>query len=458
MLRILDARTGDPVAAAPARRGLTRIEAYASGLDLTALRVLLTADLLVRALELGGTPVWTILTAPRRHAELRTAATTLAIRPFEDGRDLASGLGEAQVIHVVAENTENPPAEGPLLAVAPAIWTAAEPQDTTTPTEPGPAPDTAGAVPDGGRLGESGRWSGSGPDTTAGASPRSGSRGTGPDGSATTPDMPSPSSAGAAPEGHLPGGGLPSTSAAGAGGGSGAGPAAGERSESAGEVGMESTGGSGAGAEAGSTGESGLALDEGAPGESGAASGVPPRSAPAGRATPAPGPVPRDTGAPGVRPADAPAPGEALAAASREGLAPVPGEPPVPRPPGEHPPLDLPALLSDPASLRLALLSVPRNTAVRLDAGRLEEAARTLAHWRRAVAGWARQPSRPVPDEVRARLRAAWEDDLDLPGVLDVLRDVERAPGLPDGARFETYVYADRLLAVDLARDLGSLA
>ncbi|MEU5534982.1 hypothetical protein [Streptomyces sp. NPDC020362] len=283
MLRILDARTGEPVAAAPARRGLTRIEAYASDLDPTALRVLLTADLLVRALELGGTPVWTILTAPRRPAELRAAATTLAIRPFEDGRDLASGLGEAQVIHVVAESTEDPPAEGPLLAVAPAT-------------------------------------------------------------------------------------------------------------------------------------------------------------------------IHGD--------ADAPAPGEALAPAPGDTHAATSGETPAPapRPPGDRPPLGLSALLGDPTVLRLALLSVPRNAPVRLDAGRLAEAASVLAHWRRAVAGWARQPSRPVPDEVRARLRAAWEDDLDLPAVLDVLRDVERAPGLPDGARFETYVYADRLLALDLARDLGSLA
>lgn len=120
-------------------------------------------------------------------------------------------------------------------------------------------------------------------------------------------------------------------------------------------------------------------------------------------------------------------------------------------------PGDLAALLADPTALRLSLLSVPRGTPVRLDAARLAEAARTLAGWRRAVAGWSRQPSRPVPEEVRVRLRAAWEDDLDLPGVLAVLRDVADAPGLPDGARFETYVYADRLLALDLARDLGSL-
>ncbi|MFG2352857.1 hypothetical protein [Streptomyces sp. NPDC048521] len=246
MLRILDARTGEPVSAAPARRGLTRIEAYASGLDPTALRVLLTADLLVRALELGGTPVWTILTAPHRQAELRAAATTLAIRPFEDGRDLASGLGEAQVIHVREAGADNVPGDGTVAAVGPVTW--------------------------------------AGPD------------------------------------------------------------------------------------------------------------------------------------------------------------------------PSLH------TLLADPTALRLALLRVPRAEPARLDTAALDRAAQALAHWRRAVAGWARQPSRPVPDEVRARLRAAWEDDLDLPGVLEVLRDVENAPDLPDGARFETYVYADRLLALDLPRDVGTLA
>ncbi|MBL1082964.1 hypothetical protein JK359_13390 [Streptomyces actinomycinicus] len=245
MLHILDARTGEPVSAAPARRGLTRIEAHASGLDPTALRVLLTADLLVRALELGGTPVWTILTAPREQPELRTAATRLAIRPFEDGRDLASGLGEAQVIHVAGGDAAVLRAEGPVAAVAPAAW---------------------------------------------------------------------------------------------------AGP-----------------------------------------------------------------------------------------------------EPP------------LPALLGDPAALRLALLSARRQDSARLDGTVLTEAAGQLARWRGAVAGWARRPSRPVPEEVRTRLRTAWEDDLDLPGVLEVLRDVERDPDLPDGARFETYAYADRLLALDLTRDVGSL-
>ncbi|MFE5220407.1 MULTISPECIES: hypothetical protein [unclassified Streptomyces] len=283
MLRILDARTGEPVPAAPARRGLTRIEAHASGLDPTDLRVLLTADLLVRALELGGTPVWTILTAPHRLAELRTAATALAIRPFEDGRDLASGLGDAQAIHVVAGDGGPVPGPGPVASVAPVVWTG----------EPGPP------AADG---------------TRSGATPA----------------------------------------------------------------------------------ESGAGRD--------AVPGVPP------------------------------------------GASPTP------------PRLPLPDLLADPAALRLALLSVPRGEPVHLDRAALDRAAQRLTHWRRAVAAWARRPSRPVPEEVRVRLRAAWEDDLDLPAVLEVLRDVESAPGVPDGARFETYVYADRLLALDLPRDLGTLA
>ncbi|MEW1831069.1 hypothetical protein [Streptomyces sp. NPDC088196] len=241
VLRITDARTGEPVEAAPARRGLTRVEAHASGLDPTALRLLLVADLLVRALELGGTPVWSLLTGEHEQPELRAAARALGIRPFEDGGDLGSGLGEAQVLHVApaggAETTG-----GVLVAVAP----------VDSPT-------------------------------------------------AAAPD------------------------------------------------------------------------------------------------------------------------------------------------------------LSDPGALRLALLSHARDLPVRLDAEVLEEARGTLAHWRGSVAGWARQPSRPVPDAVRAELRTAWEDDLNVPEVLRVLGRVETWPDLPDGARFETYAYADRLLGLELTRDIGSL-
>ncbi|MFJ9247524.1 hypothetical protein [Streptomyces sp. NPDC101776] len=265
VLRIIDARTGEPVEAAPARRGLTRVEAHASGLGPTTLRVLLVSDLLVRALELGGTPVWSLLTGEHEQAELRAAARALGIRPFEDGADLGPGLGEAQVLHVAAEVAET--SGGVLVAVAPADSPATA---STTPTETVATPASTTST-----------------ETVT-----------------TT----------AAPD------------------------------------------------------------------------------------------------------------------------------------------------LSDPGALRLALLSHPRDQPLRLDAAALDEARETLAHWRGSVAGWARRPSRPVPDEVRVELRTAWEDDLNVPEVLRVLRRVETWPDLPDGARFETYAYADRLLGLELTRDIGSLA
>ncbi|WP_189266815.1 hypothetical protein [Streptomyces fuscichromogenes] len=240
MLRILDAKTGETVPAVPARRALTRVEAHASGYDLTALRVLLTTDLLLRALELGGTPVLPLLTADRHQAELHAAATTLGIRPFEDGRDLAAGLGEAQVVRVAAA---------------------------------------------GGTVGGAG--------VTVAVAPAGG-----------------------------PGAGVLN-------------------------------------------------------------------------------------------------------------------------------------MLADPAALRLALLDAPRGAAVHLGAGALDEAARRLGGLRQSVARWARSPSRPVPEKVRGRLRDAWEDDLDVPAVLAVLRWMENQPEIPAGARFETCAYADRLLALDLTSDLG---
>ncbi|MFF6780713.1 hypothetical protein [Streptomyces sp. NPDC012510] len=110
------------------------------------------------------------------------------------------------------------------------------------------------------------------------------------------------------------------------------------------------------------------------------------------------------------------------------------------------------------ASLRLALLTRPRRTPVNLDAAALAEAVDALDHWRKAVAAWATKPSRPVPDDARQALRAAWEDDLDVVAVLGVLRDVEKAEEVPDGARFETYAYADRLLGLELTREIGASA
>ena len=247
MLRIIDARTGEPAPAAPARRAPTRVEAHVPGRDATALRVLLVADLLVRALELDSTPAWAVLTGAAERDGPHKEAAALGIRPFEDG---SAGPG------------------------------------------PGPGPGTGQGV----RVVS--------------------------------------------------------------------------EAEDAGE------------------------------GGGGNAQGV---------ATVAVAPV----------------------------------HPAVPD-------------LADPDAVRLALLERHHHTRVELDATALDEARATLAGLRGAVADWARQPSRPVPGELRDRLRAAWEDDLDVPGVLRVLRRVATDPDLPDGARFEVFAYADRFLGLHLTRDVGS--
>ncbi|MFD5812932.1 hypothetical protein [Streptomyces sp. NPDC127038] len=256
MLRILDARTGEPVDAALARRGLVRVHAHPPGSDLTGLRVLLVADVLVRALEIGGNPAWTTLTSAPDPAEaadrtdqggrdaswgeagLRARAAELGIRPFEDHPDTEPGPAATRTVDVVAQGAAT--TDGPRVEVAPV--------------------------------------------------------GTG------------------------------------------------------------------------------------------------------------------------------------------DGPAPAAG---------------------DPTALRLALLARPRDLPLSLDAEVLAEAEATLGHWRSAVAGWATRPSKPVPEDVRLRLRAAWEDDLDVPAVLDVLRSVETS-GIAEGARFETYAYADRLLGLELTREIGA--
>ncbi|MFD7064655.1 hypothetical protein [Streptomyces sp. NPDC059906] len=243
MLRIIDARTGEPAPAAPVRRAPTRVEAHVPGRDATALRVLLVADLLVRALELDSTPAWAVLTGAAERDGPRKDAAALGIRPFEDGT-AGPGPGTGQGVRVVSEG------------------------------------------------------------------------------------------------------------------------------EDAGE------------------------------GEGGDAQGV------------------ATVAVAGVHPA-------------------VPD-------------------LADPDAVRLALLERHHHARVELDATALDEARATLAGLRRAVADWARQPSRPVPGELRDQLRAAWEDDLDAPGVLRVLRRVESDPDLPDGARFEICAYADRFLGLHLTRDVGS--
>lgn len=110
----------------------------------------------------------------------------------------------------------------------------------------------------------------------------------------------------------------------------------------------------------------------------------------------------------------------------------------------------------DGAAVRLALLRLGRAPERKaLDEAVIGSSARLLARWRERVAAWANEPGRPMSADHVARFRAALGDDLDLPRALDVLRELDEDPDVPAGAKFETAVHLDRVLAVDLSREIG---
>jgi hypothetical protein len=108
----------------------------------------------------------------------------------------------------------------------------------------------------------------------------------------------------------------------------------------------------------------------------------------------------------------------------------------------------------EPLAVRLALLSFAYHDPADVTGDVLAGARATLARWRLRVATWAESPSRPVPVPVAEMIRSAVAD-LDTPRVLALLRDLEADPDMPAGARFETFLSADRLLGLDLPRDIG---
>jgi len=109
----------------------------------------------------------------------------------------------------------------------------------------------------------------------------------------------------------------------------------------------------------------------------------------------------------------------------------------------------------DPLALRLAFLSSRYRQQANLSWSAIEGAQRTLDRWRSALAGWAEAPSKPMCAEVQDNVLEAFCDDLDTPRALQVLRAMEKSAELPDGCKFETFAWADRLLGLDLARDVG---
>jgi len=110
---------------------------------------------------------------------------------------------------------------------------------------------------------------------------------------------------------------------------------------------------------------------------------------------------------------------------------------------------------TDPAALRLAMLCVPHDRDADVSAADLDTAEDELARWRGRVAAWAESPSRPMCADHVARFRTAFDTGLDVPEALAALRRVEDDPDVPPGSKFETFVFADRVLALELPREIG---
>jgi hypothetical protein len=108
----------------------------------------------------------------------------------------------------------------------------------------------------------------------------------------------------------------------------------------------------------------------------------------------------------------------------------------------------------EPLAIRLALLSFPHHLPADLTKGVLADACATVERWRLRVAEWAELPSRPIPKQIAETVRGAF-DDLDIVAALAFLEGLVSDDGLPAGAMFETLLHADRILGLDLPRDIG---
>ncbi|HEY8045308.1 MAG TPA: cysteine--tRNA ligase [Streptosporangiaceae bacterium] len=116
---------------------------------------------------------------------------------------------------------------------------------------------------------------------------------------------------------------------------------------------------------------------------------------------------------------------------------------------------DLTARGLDPLALRLAFLDHRYRQQLNLTWAVLESADRTVRRWRERVAEWARSPSQAMCAQYVSEFNAAFDDDLDTPAALRVLRSLEKDSEIPPGSKFEMFAHADQLLGLDLARDIG---
>src|SRR3954464_6822448 len=109
----------------------------------------------------------------------------------------------------------------------------------------------------------------------------------------------------------------------------------------------------------------------------------------------------------------------------------------------------------DPLAVRLFYLTGRYRQQMNLTWDALAGADRRLARWRTRVAEWAEAPSTAMCADYVQRLTAAFDDDLDTPTALVALADLEKDNDVPPGSKFETFAWVDRILGLDLVRDVG---
>jgi cysteinyl-tRNA synthetase len=109
----------------------------------------------------------------------------------------------------------------------------------------------------------------------------------------------------------------------------------------------------------------------------------------------------------------------------------------------------------DPLALRLAFLEARHAEPLDLTWPALAAADAGLREWRRRVAGWATEPSKPMSAERAAEIVGGFDADLDTPATLRMLDTLGDDDAMPAGEKFETLAYLDQLLGLDVASQVG---
>ena len=109
----------------------------------------------------------------------------------------------------------------------------------------------------------------------------------------------------------------------------------------------------------------------------------------------------------------------------------------------------------DPLAVRVVFMHRRYRDGVDLSWDMLTDWDKILTGWRISVAQWANSPSGAMPARYADAITAAFEDDLLAPMALGELQALEEDDDIAPGAKFEAFAAADRLLGLDLARDIG---